>query len=237
MIYIFPGATQLIGIRPFGILLPLYFPKLYVQHRLGPWGKQVKMAAAQDTLGPMMNAVNWTLTALAGTFLGLRMYCKFSRHRGLWWDDHILIFAWVSDEISTSVVIRCFLTYYGDVLGMSHRRCRVHHQLDFIRIYQPGRASIPWGCPSTSNPRRCTECVFRIGHGYEQDLIRIYANESHWGPHENVCPVSHRHHEHSRVSIHYIHLLQMQAGSILLDKRAWLLEHREIYSLCYIRWR
>ncbi|KAI1646018.1 uncharacterized protein F4817DRAFT_341626 [Daldinia loculata] len=52
------------------------------------------MAAAQDTLGPMMNAVNWTLTALAGTFLGLRMYCKFSRHRGLWWDDHILIFAW-----------------------------------------------------------------------------------------------------------------------------------------------
>ncbi|KAI1474592.1 hypothetical protein F4774DRAFT_400038 [Daldinia eschscholtzii] len=52
------------------------------------------MAAAQeDALGPMMNAVNWALTALAGIFLGLRIYCKFSRHRGLWWDDQILIFA------------------------------------------------------------------------------------------------------------------------------------------------
>ncbi|KAI1386717.1 uncharacterized protein F4822DRAFT_431585 [Hypoxylon trugodes] len=53
------------------------------------------MASEQDTLGPMMNAVNWTLVGLAGTFLSLRMYCKFSRHRGLWWDDHILIFSFI----------------------------------------------------------------------------------------------------------------------------------------------
>ncbi|KAI0388038.1 hypothetical protein F5Y04DRAFT_274892 [Hypomontagnella monticulosa] len=50
--------------------------------------------ATQGGLGPMMNAVNWTLTVLAGIFLGLRVYCKFSRHRGLWWDDNVLIFAW-----------------------------------------------------------------------------------------------------------------------------------------------
>ncbi|KAI0841234.1 hypothetical protein F5Y06DRAFT_216008 [Hypoxylon sp. FL0890] len=62
------------------------------------------MEAAKDTLGPMMNAVNWFLVALATTFLGLRLYCKFSRHRGLWWDDHILIFAWVCLVIAVGFI-------------------------------------------------------------------------------------------------------------------------------------
>ncbi|KAL7627989.1 hypothetical protein AAE478_002185 [Parahypoxylon ruwenzoriense] len=62
------------------------------------------MAAVQDTLGPMMNAVNWLLTTLAGTFLGLRVYCKFSRHRGLWWDDHILIFSWACLVVAVGFV-------------------------------------------------------------------------------------------------------------------------------------
>ncbi|KAI0408935.1 hypothetical protein F4802DRAFT_593791 [Xylaria palmicola] len=46
--------------------------------------------------GVVLNAVNWTLTALAAVFLVLRIYCKLSRGRGLWWDDYILIAAFVS---------------------------------------------------------------------------------------------------------------------------------------------
>ncbi|KAI6086112.1 hypothetical protein F4821DRAFT_278696 [Hypoxylon rubiginosum] len=57
-----------------------------------------------DGLGPMMNAVNWTLVALATTFLGLRIYCKFSRHRGLWWDDHVLIFGWICLVIAVGFI-------------------------------------------------------------------------------------------------------------------------------------
>jgi hypothetical protein len=41
--------------------------------------------------GPELNAVAWSLLAVATCFLGLRLYCKRIGHRGLWWDDHILI--------------------------------------------------------------------------------------------------------------------------------------------------
>ncbi|CRK28259.1 hypothetical protein BN1708_018342, partial [Verticillium longisporum] len=46
-----------------------------------------------DDLGPRLNATVWSLTAVSGLFLGLRLYCKFTRRRGLWLDDHFLIAA------------------------------------------------------------------------------------------------------------------------------------------------
>ncbi|KAJ2990454.1 hypothetical protein NUW58_g2940 [Xylaria curta] len=46
--------------------------------------------------GVVLNAVNWTFTSLAAVFLSLRVYCKISRGRGLWWDDYILIAAFVT---------------------------------------------------------------------------------------------------------------------------------------------
>jgi hypothetical protein len=46
--------------------------------------------------GPQINFTLWLLTALSAAFLSLRVYCKFLRHRGLWWDDHLLIASWVS---------------------------------------------------------------------------------------------------------------------------------------------
>lgn len=45
--------------------------------------------------GPYLNRVVWTLAALSGLFLGLRVYCKLSRKRKLWWDDHFLTASWV----------------------------------------------------------------------------------------------------------------------------------------------
>ncbi|TDZ33442.1 hypothetical protein C8035_v011848 [Colletotrichum spinosum] len=49
-----------------------------------------------DDYGPSLLATVWGLGALAGIFMGLRLYCKFTRQRGLWWDDHYMIAAWVS---------------------------------------------------------------------------------------------------------------------------------------------
>jgi hypothetical protein len=51
--------------------------------------------AAEDH-GPEIVGVTWLLCILSGIFLGLRLYAKLSRHKGLWWDDHILIVSWVS---------------------------------------------------------------------------------------------------------------------------------------------
>ena len=48
-----------------------------------------------DDYGPQLNFTTWLLIGLSGAFLSLRIYCKFLRHRGLWWDDYILIVSWV----------------------------------------------------------------------------------------------------------------------------------------------
>ena len=49
-----------------------------------------------EDIGPSLRAVVWVLTALPVAFLALRIYCKWLQLRGLWWDDWVLIGAWVS---------------------------------------------------------------------------------------------------------------------------------------------
>lgn len=46
----------------------------------------------------------WFLTALAALFLGLRIYCKKYRGRGLWWDDYVLVISWVCHVVFHSFV-------------------------------------------------------------------------------------------------------------------------------------
>lgn len=53
-----------------------------------------------DDMGPALLAVSWTFVSLASILLGLRVYCKLASRRGLWWDDWILIIAWVSKSPS-----------------------------------------------------------------------------------------------------------------------------------------
>ncbi|KAK4161872.1 hypothetical protein QBC43DRAFT_91493 [Cladorrhinum sp. PSN259] len=54
--------------------------------------------------GSQINFTIWLLTALSAAFLALRVYCKFLRHRGLWWDDHVLIASWFSLMASCAFV-------------------------------------------------------------------------------------------------------------------------------------
>ncbi|CAI4215037.1 unnamed protein product [Parascedosporium putredinis] len=42
-----------------------------------------------------LTAVIWVLIGLATLFFSLRIYCKKSRDRGLWWDDYLLLLAMV----------------------------------------------------------------------------------------------------------------------------------------------
>jgi hypothetical protein len=46
--------------------------------------------------GPQINTTIWFLTAVSAIFLGLRLYCKIWRNRSIWWDDGMLVLAWVS---------------------------------------------------------------------------------------------------------------------------------------------
>jgi len=48
-----------------------------------------------DDLGTKINVAIWIMIGFSTTFLALRIYCKFLRHNGLWWDDYVLIASWV----------------------------------------------------------------------------------------------------------------------------------------------
>lgn len=48
-----------------------------------------------DDLGPQLNTTIWFLVTISAFFLGLRLYCKVWRRRGLWWDDYFLVASWV----------------------------------------------------------------------------------------------------------------------------------------------
>ncbi|KAL2179181.1 uncharacterized protein P884DRAFT_276246 [Thermothelomyces heterothallicus CBS 202.75] len=49
-----------------------------------------------DNVGPYLLRVIWALAGLSTLFLGLRVYCKLSRRRRLWWDDNFLIAGWIA---------------------------------------------------------------------------------------------------------------------------------------------
>lgn len=49
-----------------------------------------------DGFGSYINAIGWLLLSLAGIVVGARIWAKISARKGLWWDDYIVIAAWVS---------------------------------------------------------------------------------------------------------------------------------------------
>ncbi len=71
-----------------------------------------------NSRGIYINASIWVLQALATVFLGLRVYCKMLRHRGLWYDDYFLIAAWallaVSAASTTANVALGFGRHFAD---------------------------------------------------------------------------------------------------------------------------
>ncbi|KAJ4417115.1 hypothetical protein N0V85_001997 [Neurospora sp. IMI 360204] len=66
-----------------------------------------------DNAGIRLNIVIWVLIGLSGAFLGLRVYCKFSRRKGLWWDDIMLIGAWVCLGVESALLTAMTRLGYG----------------------------------------------------------------------------------------------------------------------------
>lgn len=59
-------------------------------------GTVIVSDGTHDNQGPQINLVIWALTGISFGFLALRIYCKALRGRGYWWDDYVLVLAWVS---------------------------------------------------------------------------------------------------------------------------------------------
>jgi hypothetical protein len=61
-----------------------------------PWTPETIARLPHDNAGMRLVVSIWVMNVLALGFLLARVYCKFLRHRGLWWDDGILIASYVS---------------------------------------------------------------------------------------------------------------------------------------------
>ncbi|KAH8904155.1 hypothetical protein BR93DRAFT_946918 [Coniochaeta sp. PMI_546] len=76
-----------------------------------------------EDLGPQLNAVVWLLLGFSGLFLALRLYCKFLKNRGFWWDDHVLVASWLAfvvDVICVSVSISLGFGKHISAIDASH---------------------------------------------------------------------------------------------------------------------
>ena len=96
-------------------------------------GRDTAEAAAPREVpnyAPMLLWAIWAVTIVSAVFLGLRVYCKVTRHRALWWDDGFLILSWVS-------ALRCLGRTMADhhpdlhprVDSHAHRGHQVRHRL------------------------------------------------------------------------------------------------------------
>ncbi|KAM7185679.1 hypothetical protein V8F20_011703 [Naviculisporaceae sp. PSN 640] len=77
-----------------------------------------------ESKGTEMTVGIWILTSISGVFLALRIYCKFLKKRGLWWDDHVLVASWLAllaSTLTTFINIRAFLfgSHLSEILNQS----------------------------------------------------------------------------------------------------------------------
>ncbi|KAK4033022.1 hypothetical protein C8A01DRAFT_50312 [Parachaetomium inaequale] len=93
---------------------------------------------APNYAGRLLWAI-WSLTIAAAIFLALRVYCKVTRRRSLWWDDHFLVASWVTVLVSTAMLTEG--VKYG--IGMHYEDMDpLKMQLGIIISYGAGFATI-----------------------------------------------------------------------------------------------
>jgi hypothetical protein len=79
----------------------------------GSAGLIVPQSDPNDDKGTQTAVVIWFLFGFAGIFLWLRVYAKVSRHRGLWWDDYVLVASWFSMLVDVSFITKMITKGYG----------------------------------------------------------------------------------------------------------------------------
>ncbi|KAH8667113.1 hypothetical protein BX600DRAFT_436478 [Xylariales sp. PMI_506] len=78
--------------------------------------------------GPEVLTVIWSLTAVSGIVLGLRIVCKVVKQRRLWWDDIIAILSWLC------LVAPGALTTVAIHLGLGELMSELDKPVDFSHV-------------------------------------------------------------------------------------------------------
>lgn len=151
-----------------------------------------------------VNVGIWLLFVGATAFLGLRLWCKLDRRTGLWWDDHILVAAWVSaaspsfstsrDQPGRYQVILTRLPPSDDTPRYQHpHKCRVRYGVCQERLGRPD-----------AHPRLDIVLPHHHRPNLEQDGLRRDPAEDH-GVVAKMGPLAynlHPQHLHGRPALH-----------------------------------
>ena len=132
-------------------------------------------------LGPRVSIVVWLLIGLSSVFIALRVFCKFKTHRGLWWDDHILIISWVCTPI-LSPFTSSWLTHRE---AASARRQLSHHRLGTAGLRKAHLGHRPGQSRSTRLAGQCLGQPIHPGGRPEQDIVRCNSHLHHRRLHQS----------------------------------------------------
>lgn len=123
-----------------------------------------------EDYGPTINAVIWSQVGASLFFLCLRLYCKFKKRSGLWWDDHVLIASWVRSVFPS--YIGALLLKTNIVPGYLDDRISINNMECVPRLRQTCVPNQSSQLPSDRLERKCHQ--YDIDHigSVEQDIIR-----------------------------------------------------------------
>ncbi|KAL2072037.1 hypothetical protein VTL71DRAFT_11380 [Oculimacula yallundae] len=119
----------------------------------------------------------WTLFTGATVFLVLRLYCKFSRKTGLWYDDYVLILSWMV-LLTTDIIIDIEwatgyaegywddrlrilinITSCGTLIGQALSKTALG--ITLLRISNKKQSAILWYCIASMNIFMIIKCFFQ----------------------------------------------------------------------------
>ncbi|KAM0277437.1 hypothetical protein ACHAQH_005801 [Verticillium albo-atrum] len=80
-----------------------------------------EMPVLTNDPGPTVVASIWSMMAIATVFFALRIYCKTVRTRGMWWDDYIMLVAWLFLVAATAVLTELMRMGFGLTLAFVPR--------------------------------------------------------------------------------------------------------------------
>lgn len=155
---------------------------------------------ATESMAPLIRIVCWFLVSISGLFLSLRLYCKYLQSRGLWWDDHVLVMAWVCPPhhppLSTA--------HKSNVAPPARPSSRHHHHHHKPR---PRLRPPPLRHPAPRRPdhhpsQQCLHLARLPRRRLEQDVVRHDAAAHNRRQDARHRVVRHGQHERGRVGEH-----------------------------------
>lgn len=123
-----------------------------------------------EDYGQTINAVIWSQVGASLFFLCLRLYCKFKKRSGLWWDDHVLVASWVRSVYPSYV--RALLLTTNVVSGHLDDRIGINNVECVPRLRQTCVPNQSSKLPSDRLERQCHQYDIDYIGGMEQNIIR-----------------------------------------------------------------